>query len=147
MKVSKIFTFASALLTFSLNALADSDGTFCLTKNYIAVEARGIYIPAKEKSWIVAHYSSAGIGEIELIPFSDPRSKSIDCSMSNEKIIKKGELAYIERPDFIKLLTLENGDAIDLVFSIVRDNRVENGAGPVLHFSHLQLYNQPHIIK
>jgi len=139
MKVIKVFIFIMLFLTFSLNALADSDGTFCLTDEYVAVEARGINIPVIEDSWIVAHYSSAGIGEIEVIPASDTRSQSIDCSTSNDNIIKKGDLAYIKKPDFIRLLTIENGDTIDLVFSIARDNKVVNGSGPLLHYFSLTI--------
>ena len=141
-------------LSVSGKLFADSDGMFCATKDYIAVQASGIYIPASKPVWIVVPLINGKIGERQLVSskqfgqnyfncqkhrfiFDEGKVSGIkqDASIASD-ILTEGQLPYIESSSVIELYKSDTGDYLALITSVVRDSKVENGAGSsIQHFS------------
>lgn len=130
------------LFTFSAAALADSDGAFCVTSEYVAVEAKGIYIPINEPSWIIVSYSAKGIGSKEYVPLTSERAELV-CKI--EDILQQGQLAYVEKSEVKTLLNLEGQGNISIVTSLVRDSQVVDGGGPVFNYFSLTVTHKENI--
>ena len=130
------------LFTFSAAALADSDGAFCVTSEYVAVEAKGIYIPVKEPSWIIVSYSAKGIGSKEYVPLTSERAELV---CKTEDTLQQGQLAYIDKSEVKALLTLKDQGHISIVTSLVRDNQVVDGGGSIFNYFSLTITHAENI--
>jgi len=124
------------------SVFADSDGIFCVSKNYIAIQAKGIYIPAKEDAWIVIPYSKNGIGKKQVIPVSDSKHKEFNCKDS-DNIIKTGQLPYIKKSEAINLHTINKTEFINVLMTLHSDNQFEGDGGGdgglIFHYFSLSL--------
>jgi hypothetical protein len=153
--LSVILLFLS--LSISGKLFADSDGMFCATKDYVAIQASGIYIPASEPVWIVVPLINGEIGERQLISSKQFGQSYFDCrkyrlifdggKVSGIKqdasivsdILRDGQLPYIETSSVSELLKSDTGGYIALITSVARDSKVESGAGPIIHHFSLRV--------
>jgi hypothetical protein len=156
MRVLKVLAFlASALLM--VNSYADSDGVYCTGKDYVAIDARGIYLDAKGPTTSIITITSAG--DLEKFEFSTPPNQNKSLSCQPRKIlssdgniidlsdieapsIKKGDvdsktkfsssqLPYIQSSQSIKIDTTDKSH----VYSLVLDHNIQIvEQGMHLHF-------------
>lgn len=73
---------------------ADSDGMFCATKDYVTVQASGIYIPASEPVWIVVPLINGEIGKRQLISSKQFGQNYFNCR-KHRFIFNKGKISGI----------------------------------------------------
>ncbi|CAH0535403.1 hypothetical protein VST7929_02976 [Vibrio stylophorae] len=103
MRILKFITFIFGFL-FIGNVFADTDGFYCLGKDYVAIESRGIDLKSLEPNITVITISAAG--ELNKFEFLAPSDKNRFLACQHQKILSSDgyviDLTNLDAPSMSK---------------------------------------------
>ena len=81
MRYFLVFTFLAILLS-GTGVRADSDGNYCIGKNYVAIETRGIWMDAPEPSVAIVTINPEGVLAKHVLTTPNNQNKKLRCEKS-----------------------------------------------------------------
>ena len=144
MRVLQII-FVLMSICFVGNTYADSDGIFCVGKDYVAIDARGLWLSADGPTTQIVTIDPGGGLDRHVIPTPPNLNKSLRCeetqivlsdghiidlqnikapsfskaSVSNDSVFSNSQLPYIEKPRTIKIQTTDQSHYYTLVLGYI----------------------------
>lgn len=79
----RLIMLAMMLVFVPCNVVADSDGSYCVGNNYVAVEARGIELAAEQPSVYIIHIDAIGILKKHVVITPTNNNKKLSCGDNN----------------------------------------------------------------